>query len=233
MNARDPDGLTPTSPAISGAIQFAQQRARANPNRKGAVVLVTDGFASECTPTDIPGLASIAAAGASGTPAVPTFVIGVFAPEDAALATLNLNALAVGGGTSAAVVISTTQNVTQVLTTALNQIRTTAVACEFRIPAPTGGAIDFAKVNVQFTGANGAVTTVGYVGNRAGCDATRGGWYYDVDPATGATPTSIISCDATCTTFRADTTGRVDIVLGCKTYIIVEDLAQSRDRVPA
>jgi hypothetical protein len=117
-------------------------------------------------------------------------------------------------------VINTGQNVTQALQTAFNQIRTTAVSCEYKIPVPTAGAIDFGKVNVQVTGAGGAVTTIGYVGGRASCDATRGGWYYDVDPATGATPTSIIACDATCTQLRGGLTVRVDVVLGCKTIIV-------------
>jgi hypothetical protein len=221
LAAHELDGLTPTAPAISGAIQNARQRASANPGHKVAVLLVTDGFPSECEPTDIPGIAAIAAAGARGTPAIPMFVIGVFAPEDAANATVNLNALAAGGGTGAAVIVSTNQNVTRVLGMALNQIRTTAVACEFKIPPATTGTIDLNKVNVQFTAANGAVTTTGYVKAPAGCDPTRGGWYYDVDPATGGTPTSIVSCPASCAQFRADTAGRVNIVLGCQTFVII------------
>lgn len=221
INGRELDGLTPTSPALSGAIAYAQQHARANPGRKVAVLLVTDGFPSECTPTDIPAIADIAAAGLRGATSVPTFVIGVFGPDEAAEATSNLTALAAGGGTGTAVVINTNQNVTAMLQGALNQIRTTAVACEFRVPPATMGAIDFGKVNVQFTGANGAVTTVGYVRDRAGCDPVRGGWFYDVDPATGATPRSIITCDVSCSRFRADAAARVDIVLGCQTIVIL------------
>jgi hypothetical protein len=220
LTMHQPDGLTPTGPALSGAIQSARARAAATPDRKAAVVLVTDGLPTECTPVDIPGIAAVAAAGAGGTPAVPTFVIGVFGPTEAATAAPNLDALATGGGTGRAVVIDTSQNVTQALQTALNRIRTTAVACEYKIPVPSGGAIDFGKVNVQLTGAGGASTTIGYVNGKASCDPARGGWYYDVDPATGATPTSIIACDATCTQFRSDVAARVDIVLGCKTIVI-------------
>jgi hypothetical protein len=221
LETHELDGLTPTAPAISGAIQNARQRASANPGHKVAVLLVTDGFPSECAPIDIPGIAALAMAGARGTPAIPMFVIGVFAPEDAAAATVNLNALAQGGGTGNAVIVSTNQNVTQLLGMALNQIRTTAVACEYKIPPAISGAIDFNKVNVQFTAANGAISTVGYVKTSASCDPTRGGWYYDVDPATGGTPTSIVSCAASCSQFRADTGGRVNIVLGCQTFVII------------
>lgn len=224
LGAHSPDGLTPTAPALAGAIQYARQRATANRGRKVAVVLVTDGFPSECTPSDIPGVAGVAAAGVGGNPSIPTFVIGVFAPADAAMATMNLNALAAGGGTNQAVVISTQQDVTLMLQTALNQIRTTAVACEYLIPPPSGGPIDFNKVNVQFApaAAGGALTTVGYVKNKAGCDPVRGGWYYDVDPAAGGgTPTSILACDASCSAFRADVTIQVDIVLGCQTIMVL------------
>ena len=211
-------------------MQVAQQQAAANPNHKVAVVLVTDGFPSECLPGDIPGIASIAAAGAAGVPgaatgkpAVPTFVIGVFGPAEAAAATTNLNSLASGGGTGTAVVISTSQNVSQALQTALNQIRTTAVACQYQIPpANGGGAINFGKVNVELTAGTPPVSTaVGYVKTKASCDPVRGGWYYDVDPAAGGTPSLISTCDATCAQLRANTAGRVDIVLGCQTFTIL------------
>jgi hypothetical protein len=225
LGTHEPDGLTPTAPALSGAIQYARQRAMTNRGRKVAVILVTDGFPSECMPSDIPGVAGVAAMGVAGNPSIATFVIGVFAPADAAMATMNLNALAVGGGTGQAVVISTQQDVTVMLQTALNQIRTQAVACQYLIPPPSGGAIDFNKVNVQVTSGAGATAnlpaTVGYVKTKAGCDPVRGGWYYDVDPASGGTPTSIFACDASCTAFRADLTIQVDIVLGCQTVMVL------------
>lgn len=222
LNGHEPDGLTPTSSALSGAIRAAQAHGAATPGHKTAVVLVTDGFPTECNPVDINEVAQIARTGAGTAPGTPTFVIGVFLPEEQASATTNLNTLAAAGGTGTAVVISTNQNVTQVLQTALSQIRTTAVACEYKIPAATAGAIDFGKVNVQFTSSAGATpTTVGYVNGKAGCNATRGGWYYDADPAMGQVPKSIIMCDSTCTQLRAASAGRVDIVLGCQTITII------------
>jgi hypothetical protein len=220
LGAHQPDGRTPTGPALAGALDAARRHAVAHPDHKLAVVLVTDGLPTECTPLDVPAIAAVAAAGATGSPPVPTFVIGVFGADDAALAAPNLDALAAGGGTGKAVVINTNQDVNQVLQAALAQIRTTAVACEYRIPPPTAGAIDFGKVNVQLTDATGAVTTVGYVNGKAGCSPTRGGWYYDVDPASGQPPQSIVTCDATCAQFRATASARVDVVLGCQTIII-------------
>jgi len=223
LTARQPDGRTPTGPALAGGVQAARARATAAPDHKVAVVLVTDGLPTECTPLDIPAIAALAADGAAGTPAVPTFVIGVFGPDEAATARPNLDALASGGGTGMAVVIDTSQDVTKALQAALNRIRTTAVACTFQIPPATAGAIDYHKVNVQVTGPGGATSTVGYVNGKASCDPTRGGWYYDVDPDTGQRPSTIIACDASCAQFRNDTTVRVDIVLGCQTIIITLD----------
>ena len=137
------------------------------------------------------------------------------------MATTNLNLLAQGGGTGEAVVINTNQNVTQALQSALNQIRTQAVACQYSIPPASGGAIDFGKVNVQFTsGPNGAATTVRYVRSQAGCDPAAGGWYYDVDPSSTGTPTAIVACDASCAQFRASASTRVDLVLGCQTIAL-------------
>ena len=219
LTARQPDGRTPTGPALTGAVQAARARAVATPDHKIAVVLVTDGLPTECTPLDIPAIAAVASGGATGAPAVPTFVIGVFGPDEAAMAQPNLDALAGGGGTGTAVVIDTSQDVTKALQAALNRIRTMAVACSFQIPQATTGAIDFHKVNVQVSGAGGTASTIGHVNGKASCDPTRGGWYYDVDPATGQ-PSTIIACDATCTQLRTDATARIDIVLGCQTIVI-------------
>ncbi|HEY7372015.1 MAG TPA: hypothetical protein VIF57_07525, partial [Polyangia bacterium] len=169
LTARQPDGRTPTGPALSGALQAARAQAAAAPDHRVAAVLVTDGLPTECTPLDIPAIAAVAASGAAGTPAIPTFVIGVFGPDEATTARPNLDALAAGGGTGDAVVIDTSQDVTKMLQAALNRIRTTAVACTFKIPPPSMGTIDFNKVNVQVTPGSAAASTIGYVKGKASC----------------------------------------------------------------
>jgi len=221
------DGLTPTAGALSGAIQHAQALARANPTHKLAVLLATDGLPSECTPVDIPGangIGAIAAAAYAATPAVATYVIGVFAPDEQADAQANLDALAAAGGTGRAFVINTSQNVSQSFVDALNAVRSSGLACQYMLPAPPadGGQVDYFSVNVQFTSGSGTAVTVGNVKDRASCSATKGGWYYDVDPATGGTPQTISICDTSCTQMKADPAGRIDILLGCKTVIIVD-----------
>lgn len=220
-----PEGLTPTSGALSGAIKHAQALARANPTHKVAVLLATDGLPSECTPTDIAGVAAIATAAQAGTPPIPTYVIGVFAPSEMAGAQTNLDALAAAGGTGRAFVVGTgNQNVTQSFLTALNAVRSSGLSCQYTVPRATqdGGQIDYYSINVQFTPSTGAPVTVGNVKGRAACSATKGGWYYDVDPSTGATPSTISICDTSCAQMKADPAGRVDVLLGCKTVIIID-----------
>ena len=223
LRQKMPDGLTPTGGALSGAIAHAQAWGRANPTHRAAVVLATDGFPTECTPVDIPGVAALASTAAAGTPSVSTFVIGVFAPAEQADARTNLDAIAAAGGTGTAFLIDTSQNVTQGFVTALNAIRTMALTCEYQVPVPPadGGVPDYFAVNVQFTSGAGQTVTIGNVHDRAACSPTKGGWYYDVDPSTGATPQTINICPTACTQLQSDPAGRVDILLGCTTVAIV------------
>jgi len=223
-----PDGYTPTGPALTGAISFAKQRLLSVPEHKIAVVLVTDGLPggfipgfppAQCAPSDIAGVASIAMGGATASSPVLTFVIGVFNPGiEATTAKTNLDMLATAGGTGNAVVIDISQDVTTALHAALTQAQTKAIACSYQIPAATHGTADLGKVNVQFTSGTGAVTIIGHTTSKDAC--SKGGWYYDIDPSVG-TPTKIIACDSTCADFQADnSSGHVDIVLGCATIVI-------------
>jgi len=239
LSQHAPDGYTPTGPALKGAIKYAQQYAQDHAGHKLAVVLVTDGLPlaftdyfdtasgvihpgfprAECNPSDIAGIAGVAAAGAApaaGMPAVPTFVIGVASQVELSSIGSKLDQIATGGGTAPAIRIDTSQDVSALLRTKLAEIRTKAIACEYKLPA-TG--VDFKKVNVSFTSGAGADTAVGHAPidgtNGSGCDA-RGGWYYDKDPASG-TPTKITACPASCSTFQTDLNGHVNVVLGCPT----------------
>lgn len=220
MLAVAPHGTTPTGPALEGALLHAKDWAAQHPTHTVVVVLATDGLPTECQPFDIPSIAQIAGKALGQAPAVKTFAIGVFAPADVtAGAQQNLDKIAVAGGTNAAFLVDTTQNVEQQFLSALDAIRGTKLACEFTVPDEGGGgALDFGKVNVEHTPASGsAPVTIGYVGAPEGCDDTTGGWYYDADPATGGSPTKIIMCPATCTGFSLANGGKVEIRVGCKT----------------
>ncbi len=218
--AESPQGATPTSAALSGAISHAQSWATANPTHTVIVVFATDGLPTECSPTDIPSIAQIAAMGASGSPAVKTYVIGVLSAADiAAGADTNLQTIATSGQGQAFIINSSNQNVEMQFVQAMNQIRAAKLACEYAVPPPPdGGTQDYGKVNVEYTPPGQSMAeTIGYVGSMANCDPMTGGWYYDHDPAMGGTPTKIIMCPATCNDFMNG--GKVDIRVGCKTKI--------------
>ncbi|HEY6475065.1 MAG TPA: hypothetical protein VI456_00700, partial [Polyangia bacterium] len=230
LGAHSPDGYTPTGPALEGAITWAQQQQANNPDHKVAIVLVTDGLPGgfipgfpppQCEPSDIPTISGKLSAVSGGPTPILTFVVGIFNPNSAEgqQAPANLMSLAQAGGTSSAVIIDVTGNtVTQQLHDALTVAQTKAIACSYQIPPSSGGTgLDFGKVNVTFTPGSGQPMTIGHTTDSTACD--KGGWYYDVDPA-HATPTRIIACPSTCSSFQSDTSGEVNIALNCATINI-------------
>ena len=217
IEATTPDGNTPTGPALTGAIQQATTWAKAHPDHRVVAVMATDGLPTQCTPTDIADVGAIAAQGASANPSIDTFVIGVFSNQDAD-APGNLDTIAKAGGTGSAFIVDTSQDVTTQFLAALDAIRGGKLDCAFQIPQPTGGQeLDYHLVNVQVT-SSGDTITLPYVTTAASCDATAGGWYYDVDPDV-STPSQIITCPASCTAFQAAKGASVQIALGCMTII--------------
>jgi hypothetical protein len=219
LNASTPLGGTPMGPAVRGALATLRAHLAANPGRKAALILASDGLPSAaCEMNDIPAVAASMAAAFAGTPSIPTYVIGVFAPLEVMMSQVQLDQLAQAGGSNKAFILAATADLTMRLQEALNQIRGAALACEYRIPAPTAGRIDFSKVNVRYTGSAGP-ENIPYVERADRCDPTRGGWYYDTAPTTGA-PTRILMCDATCRRFKADQGGKVDLLFGCGTQVI-------------
>jgi len=217
INGRTTSGGTPTGVALRGAYEHLRAHLQANPGRRGAVVLTTDGLPSGCMPSDPPSIAGDIRMAQMGTPSIDTYVIGVFARTEAMQARPALEMFAAAGGTGMPFLLDTTADLGQRLNEALAKIRGEALPCEFTIPKGSG-AIDFGKVNVTLQ-SNGQEQTVPYVEGRDRCDATRGGWYYDVPPAAG-TPTRILACPATCEKFKAERDPKVSLVFGCQTVVI-------------
>ena len=217
-----PKGQTPTSPALEGAIEHAQEWAKAHAGHTVAVLLATDGLPTECVAdptndtTGIAGVVSVAKAGVRGTPSIQTFVIGVFSHDDDTMlnAGSNLDQIATAGGTTSAHIVGSTGNVEQDFLDALEEIRGTRLPCTFQIPAPTSGHFDKQQVNVVFA-QGGKKQTLYYWPDAKSCDESDGGWYYD-DPSA---PTQIIACPASCTAFQNATGGKVSIELGCQTVV--------------
>ena len=202
MSKRNPDGATPTLPALQGAVEYAKQQATLNPNERSLVVLVTDGEPNGCSST-IDAVSQTALDGANKN--VLTYVVGVGPLLD------NLNKIAQAGGTQKAILVPT-NNPSQAkdeLQKALQSIRGKAM-CELAIPAAAPGTnLDFQTVNVAFTPAGGAKETLTY-----DKDCTAGaGWHYD-DPAK---PSKISLCAASCAAIQKASGGKVELSIGCAT----------------
>lgn len=223
LDARIPNGLTPTHAALQGAINAAKAQQAAHPERVVAVVLSTDGIPNTkgkpgCT-DDTNAIAAVAEAAKNGTPSIKTFVIGVLSPQDNnPNAAKTLNEIAAAGGTNSATIIGTSATTQADFIAALQKVRGESLPCEFTLPVPKAGTPDYNKVNVLYTDpATKTQTLIKYVGSKANCDAAEGGWYYDVDPQTGAKPSKVVLCATSCATVQKGLGGAVDVVQGCAT----------------
>lgn len=194
-----PNGGTPTVPALTGALDYAATIKAQGKNV--AVVLATDGAPNDCS-SDVTGVSNVAATGV--TNGVKTYVIGV-GPN-----TGNLDTIAQGGGTTAAIMIPT-NNPAQVsadLIKAVGNIASSLLGCEYPLPTPPAGqTLDVNKVNVNFTAPNTPTKTLAYSGDCSNPD----GWHYDSATA----PTKIILCQKACDTGKNTPGAKLDVIFGC------------------
>lgn len=214
LTAAIPVGLTPTSAALSGALQQAGQRAKAEPTHRVIALLATDGLPTECEPIDPEGVAEIAMTAASGTPALNTYVIGVFSSQETP-SLMNLDSWAKAGGTDKAFILDPSMDVNAQFLDALEKIRGGTLSCEYVLPpSPQGNEIDLGLVNVDVV-TDQKTIQLRYVGDAGSCGKTEFGWHYDADPASGKA-TKIVTCSTTCDTLKMSS-GKVEVRLGCKT----------------
>ncbi len=209
---------TPTGPAVAGALEALRARARALPDHRPALLLLTDGEPTACTPLMVEEIAVPVAEARQGTPPISTYVIGVFTPAELGRAKDVVDQLAMAGGTSS-FLLGAANDLPTRLSEALAEIRNVAVACEFTIPDPRTQVLDYGRVNVHVSG-TATDEDLPYVRTADRCDPTRGGWYYDADPATGARPTRVVVCDSSCRAVKADPRARVDLRFGCRSLVV-------------
>ena len=219
IDSMKPGGGTPTLPALQGALAYAKQVAADRPGDKTAVVLVTDGepgyymsgqFQPGCADNTVAGAAAAAKQGFEGTPAIPTYVIGVGPKLD------NLDTIAQAGGTASAIMVDAADPTKTKgdIVAALDSIRRREVSCDFSIPPPPAGEeLDTNAVNVVLKAIDGTEEVLGYSKDCASTD----GWRYD-DPAA---PKRILLCSAACDDARASSLGQITIAFGCKTRVAV------------
>jgi hypothetical protein len=91
---------------------------------------------------------------------------------------------------------------------ALDSIRTSVLSCDYPLEISTGGdALDPSRVNVVFTDGAGQKSVIG--------QSAADGWSFD-NPAS---PTRVRLNGASCDRAKADLSGKVSVVLGCKTVL--------------
>jgi hypothetical protein len=193
------DGFTPTLPAFQGLIDSALDWQTKNPDDVAIAVLATDGFPTLCDPglqtggVD-QGVANIAAVAENGVAAgVKSYVLGVFAPQEAASAGSLLDTIAAAGGTSTAYVVGTDDDVAGRLIEALSEVRSEN-ACAFLLP-PGLEQLDLGRLRVAATFEDDSTVDLE---QRPSADACAAGAGYYFDPPAPAVPQHILLCPATC-----------------------------------
>jgi hypothetical protein len=198
-----PSGFTPTLPALEGAIRYAQSWAEDNPDRASMVLLVTDGYPTQCDGA-IDQVAAAARDAAEADPRVRTFVIGLDGTQ-------NLDGIARAGGTSNAFVVESAEIADSLVSVLLN-ITSAQLACSYVLPPSPDDdlEIDRDRIQVVYTPeSTGEPEEVPRIDSPAACDRQEnGGWYFS-----GA---GIAVCPCTCARFGA---GRVDVRVGCQPII--------------
>lgn len=214
LNGVVPQGQTPTAPAFTAALEQATIYALSHLERSVVVVLATDGLPTTCTPTDAQALADLAQEAFEGPGHVRTVVVASesLSGEDG----LGFEQIARAGGTGRALRIDPRADFAGQLGSALRATADRRVACDLALPEPPQAErLDYDAVNVVLEGDDGR-TTFPRIADSSGCTA-NGGWYYDVDPASGV-PSRLNMCKASCE--RLSTmTSKLRVELGCKTVV--------------
>lgn len=211
LNKRPTYSASPMLPALQGAIQHQVRRAKAQPEYKQIVVMLTDGFTADfaCRDYDPSELVSAASAGYNGDISIETHVIGFGLPlimtnvpiADEILARINpLEQFAkAGGGLLINVPAGSDANT---MYDALQRVRRTAQPCEFR--TPNYDDPDLVGLSLSEIG------EVPRVSGATGCGRLHG-WHYDDDK----TPKSVVLCPTTCGTLQQDDSMAVWFDVGC------------------
>jgi hypothetical protein len=217
IQAHQPTGFTPTWPALQGAIDHMKTWAGTHLGRAPVVVLVTDGFPTECDPSDPTAqtqpsdLALQVKTAFETEPKIRTFVVGINLSQGRA----NLDQIANAGGTSKAFLIDG-GNIGDAFTNAMLSIASVPLQCSFDLPTPDDPKVvlDKDKVDVSYTPSATRVSEpVAKLNNLGDCSVNQGqGWYYDSPGA----PTKILICPGTCARFAA---GSVQLLSGCAPVI--------------
>ncbi len=199
MEARSPDGSTTTLPALRGAHEQAAAAVATRSGRRQVVVLATDGLPTSCDPSldggsdeiAIQNVADVAAAAADA--GVRTFVIGVFAADEAERAQQNLDTIAQAGGAETAFIVGADGDLSGDFARALEQARLVASSCEFAFPEGNG-ELELDGVEVELVLGSREGELLGVLASASACSAGLAG-AYTVDDASGR---RLVLCPSVC-----------------------------------
>jgi len=205
MNAHQPTTFTPTGPALAGAVAHMKSWAGTHPGRYYAVLLVTDGFPTECEPQQITDIATIAKNAFETAPSVQTHVVGL----NLGAGKENLNPIAKAGGTGQAIFVNGSG---APIAEAFLEATLGPRSCSYPLPTPPPNQpLRFDEVNVRVTPRSGAPRYLSFVNTMDDC-LRGGGWLYDNRSA----PKQVVLCPQECQALGAST---LEILLGCKTVV--------------
>lgn len=202
--------ITPSLPALQGALDWAMAHQLASPEETFIVVFVTDGQPSSClepgdsfgdTPATDAALVNLSAHAFEST-GVRTYTVGI---EGANIDVLDR--IAAAGGSTEAFVIdgANAPEISNGLASALAEISTQEIECSF--PITVAQDLDPSAAQVVYRSET-ASTTLNRREDAAGCGQ---GWYYnDV-----GNPTDVILCPDTCATVQADPVASVQVNVPC------------------
>jgi hypothetical protein len=212
LNNTVPSGSnTPTEGGLRGLVNFTASHEA--PPRVMIGILITDGSPNGCNEGGT-YMRDILAAHYAAT-GIHTFVVGMDGANFTTLETISNYPGAIShtnycGTGSSCHHYDVGAGDPAVFISALQQIQQSAVGCVFQMPTSSGGIIDPEQVTVEYSpGGNPPAQELTRVNDAASCVAD--GWYYDDN----TNPTTINLCPDACTTVQADSSAKVEVLLGC------------------
>lgn len=199
INANYPNGGTPISEALNGAVSRMSTYVNTNPLERAVVVLVTDGEPTWCE-TNQTTLANIAG-NAYKNYGIITYTVGLASANQTLL-----TAIATQGHGQAFFLSS--NNTSADLVTALNTIRNNSVSCDLTLDTTNGINVNDVTLNYTSSGTTYALGRVLASGN---CGTQNDKWYFD----NNSTPTKITLCPDTCARVRGDLGAQLSVKIGC------------------
>ncbi len=201
-----PAGLTPTAPALEGAIRYVKEYKRSHPEREAVVMLVTDAYPTLCMADNpISQMAEVAGKGYDDDPSIRTFVMGIEAD-------FNLGQIAMYGGTNDAYILDPEEgDVTTAFVDRLLSLGSSDLACNLELPPPSSPTEEFNPNEVVVTWESplrGMVEELPKVESEAACESSPfGGWYYR-----SVEDRQISLCPCSCSRMGS---GSITVAAGC------------------